>query len=108
MIPDFIPWILEEITDGLVERLARYHISVWFDAHVVPCSGTTFDSKLHLNRIEMAVLGRCIPDYTLPEGSGALTDGLEHGAKLVFLNTGANSLALTRVDQRIAADGGDT
>jgi hypothetical protein len=62
MVPNLIPRILKQIAYGLVERLAWDHITVGFDAHIVASSGAPFDSKLHLDRIEMAVLGWCIPD----------------------------------------------
>jgi hypothetical protein len=62
MIPYLVPRILEQIAYRFIERLAWDYISVGFDAHVVTCSGTTFDAKLHLNWVEMAVLCRCVPD----------------------------------------------
>ena len=62
VIPNLFPWIFDEVAYGLIERLARDHITVWFDTHVIASGGTTLNSKLHLDRIEMTVLRWCVPD----------------------------------------------
>ena len=65
MIPDVSPGIIQNMTERLIVRLAGDDLPVRFHAHIVERGSAAFDSQTEQNGIEMAVLGRGIPNQPL-------------------------------------------
>ena len=66
VFPDGRPGRSQDVAQRFVVRLAGDDLPIRFDAHIVVSGGAAFDAKVELERIEVAILGRGVPDQALP------------------------------------------
>ncbi len=91
----------------MIIRLAGNHVAVGFGAHAVERGGAAFDSEVAGGGVELAVLGRRVPDEFLSARGGLLRCHVEDGLQLVFVQSRADGQTLSRIDEGIQPDGRD-
>ncbi len=92
----------------MIIRLAGQHVAVRFDAHAVECGGAAFYAEVVGGGVKLTVLGGCVPDQLLSTGGGFLGGNIEDGLQFTFVQARANGQALTREDEGVESDGGDS
>ena len=95
MVPNGIPRVGQDVSKRMVVGLAWQNIPIGLDAHAIQRGRASFDAQIGLGWVELAILGRCVPDEPLPAFGCLLEGHIENGLQLALCEAGANAEALT-------------
>ena len=86
MVPDGIPGITQEISQGMIIGLAGQNTGIRFDAHIIQGGRTSLDTQITFYGVEVAVHGRGVPDQPLTAVLRMRFRNFEQRWQIIFRN----------------------